>query len=562
MIELIQKALAENRPFFVTRKGTFLPLPFPVFTSRLDSNFCYFLDQLEQQPLPVSNPPPHFLQMAQTAHSLQSPTPELSWRTVALFYRLESWKPDIADPALLGAIHTAASQWKESQKILWNRELTVEELKKLEELSRYTHMASLLLKNPVLADRFFTWIIRDSLPANIFIQYPWVVSTINDHLLNSRIGKLGGHKLAIAKTSHKIVTLPFEGKDISILDLERKVTFRGEWTLSIQEIFKLFKDKPKRFVDIEYFAQGISNWNAQQMGYWVPKTQSYKTIDLEQAEWWKELVPIEILTPKQAKSRYGDFINGMNWCVSARSAREFLNLSYMRCHAYLEIAIPSRDGNYSIYDFGKFAKKMPYGVVDNMKVLSTTIPGSMIYPDENLYHTTRQHVGYAFELNYYQGRLLMEEIRHDILNSRTGNMVYQVETENCGHWIQMRLEDVLGVDKVPNLFRLKLFKVEAHGILKPIFKFARDLSPNYQSYIRYWIFYPFGAWRGQYIVDRSGTKIWKSLYHTSSFWQDMIVYHPAFLHTQFERGHIQKNVDEAFEKEPYSVQLIGKQNAL
>jgi len=476
------------------------------------------------------------------AKGLLSKKGELKRKALGLLYRLEKVPLEAQDKSFI----EMADEWKRAQELLWNLPLSSKERRAVQEASQYSLFVDLVQSDPEIKENFFNWTLRDHLPHEIFIQYPHVSDLINDHRLNGRIGTVAGHHLKIQKRGKgeyqvKTVTLPFEGKDIEILDLEREITFRGHLKLTIKEIFELFKDKPNRFVDVEYFAQGITNWNAQHLGYYDTLKKNYEVISLEQKEWWKQLPPLEILTLEEAKERYGDYITGYNWSVCAKAARGFLNLSYEKCHAYLEIAIPNSDHSYNIYEFGKFARFFPYGVFETMIVFTITTPGTVAYPDENIYHTARQQAGYAFALNHFQGLLLMEELKKDIEEARKGNMVFQVETENCGKWIQNHLEEILGKKQVPNLFRYKLIKTDIPGIVGKFFKLVRSLPKSLQAPVFRTTHMPL-AWKGQYITDRQGNRVYMSL-NRSQFWNDIIVYLPALLHKHFEEKRFEQDDD-------------------
>ncbi len=65
----------------------------------------------------------------------------------------------------------------------------------------------------------------------------------------------------------KVVTLPFEGVEHSILNGAHVITFRGNYRLSIDQIFALFKEKSVRVGSLEYLARGISNWNCHKWAF-------------------------------------------------------------------------------------------------------------------------------------------------------------------------------------------------------------------------------------------------------------------------------------------------------
>lgn len=497
------------------------------------------LDTFEMKPLHLN----YDYSEIEYARSLLNAQNEIKRKALALLYRLERMPLGEPDEEFV----SMANDWKKSQELLWWNPLTPKERKAIEEASSYREFTELAKSDSNIRENFFNWTIRDHLSPDIFIQYPHVAEIIVDHALNGRIGTVNGRHLKIQKRGRlsdvvKTVTLPFEGRDVEILDLDRQIRFRGHFTATIREVFELFKDKPNRFVDVEYFAQGITNWNAQHLGYYDAAKKNYEVINIEQKEWWKQLPPLEILTLEEAKERYGNYMTGFNWCVSAKAARGYLNLSYEKCHAYLEIAIPNSDHSYNIYEFGKFARLFPYGVFETMMVFTITTPGTVAYPDENIYHTARQQAGYGFSLNHFQGLLLMEELKKDIEEARKGNMVFQVETENCGKWIQGHLEEILGKKLVPNLFRYKLIKTDIPGIVGKFFKLVRSLPKSLQAPVFRTTHLPL-AWKGQYVTDRQGNRVYMSL-NRSQFWNDIIVYLPALLHKYYEEKSFDFDKDD------------------
>ncbi len=543
---------AEEVPY-ITAEGKIRPLsryfkPLRgLFLLKAEERLIKRLDSLESRPLllPITSNSA-WEEALKTSERLlnQSGSIPLRWRYVALKYRIEKGAKGSIDKHDQEWLYALATRWKKEHPLFWVHSLNPREMSFLDEALHYPEFI-VLLHDPRFKETFFNWILRDRIPPKVFIEYPRLAEIINEYALNGRIGVVGGDKLKIQKLKRgpyfeKMVTLPFEGRDQNILDFSKIILFRGGLSLTIGEIFNQFKDKAKRFVDVEFFAQGITNWNAQHMGYLVPSKQKYEEINLEQREWWRQLPPIEILSLEEAKKRFGEKVNGYNWWISANAARQYLNLNFEKCHAYMEIAIPYKDGSYNIYDFGKFARYFPYGVVEDMIFFTVTTPATIAYPDENIYHTARQQVGYAFELNHFQGLQLMDEIRKDIQDAREGNLIFQVESENCAQWIQTHFEDLLGKQAIPNLFRVKLLKSDAVGIPGFFFNLIRKLPEGLQPTAMQALHYPFGAWKGQFIKNRQGEKIFKSL-NKSHFWKDIIVYLPALLHKQFERGFVKPN---------------------
>ena len=213
------------------------------------------------------------------------------------------------------------------------------------------------------------------------------------------------------------------------MDEERVIAFSGNYRLKIKDIFHLFKDKYKDIGNLEIFAQGIVNWNSNYWGRWNALLRVFEVIDLDQARWWQQLPVLEILTVNEAQRRYGPHLDGLKWNVAAKAAREYPNLHFQKTHGYLEIAIPTDDQHYyRIYTFGKCAVQLPSNTYERVKMFAVHVLATVVYPDETLYFSHRQHVGYSFEISREEGFLLMSGIAEDMKKARTGNFVFQLET--------------------------------------------------------------------------------------------------------------------------------------
>lgn len=475
----------------------------------------------------------------------------LEIRLIALKYRLEKINggedQTFGPSTLFGRLLFYAEQWKRKNPLFWSKELTQFDYSRLTEARSYEDFVALLIQKPRLRDQFFSWILRDGISAAPYIQYPALCQTLIDSNLNGRIGRIGNEYLKIVKYPYgyetmslqKLVTLPFEGGDVNILDKEGEVLLSGNYHLKIKDIFDMFAHKEATPGNVEFFALGITNWNTHCLGWWNAHSKRYELTDMDQPDWWLQMPITEILTLQEARRRYGMHLDGKQWVAIAQACRQYLNMNYEKTHAYLEVAIPLGNGGYSIYDFGKFATTFPFSLWSRSTFAVITHAATIAYPDENLYLTRRQHLGFAFDLSPDQGIILMDAIRQDILAARQGHIVYQLAVDNCGRWIQERLGDALGSDKIPNLFRTNLIEAEPTGIAGFCYRWIKCLLPKkLHSKMLSWILFPFGAWKGKWTVDKAGQRKWVSML-SSSYWEDGIVYMPSFLHKQMETGSIE-----------------------
>ena len=466
---------------------------------------------------------------------------------VALRYRLEGVNGGLnpADPSqdLLDNLIQVTEDWKLSKPLFHTKTLSQSDRNILLEACQYPEFIKIILAEKSLLEEFLTWAIRDRISILPFITYPHTQKKIMQSGLNGRIGRMGGDSLKtqiIRNEQHptgvleKIVTLPFEGHEISILDDQRVVLFRGNYALTIGEIFELFKNKKYGPGNLEFMAEGIVNWNEHFWGWWDEDAQRYQTVDLSQEEWWKQLPIHEILTLKQVREKYGNHLDGRQWNFATIATRLTSTLDPENSHAYTSVAIPLGDSRYAIYPFGKYAFWFPPTFLEAMKNIAETVDATVAYPDENVYYTHRQRTRLSFALSEEQGKSYMESVKRDMNLSRQGNFVYQIESENCAKWAQGKMEEIVGHYRVPNLFQIAYLDLEPTGLLGFLYAMVKSLPSRWQISVTTFLHLPLGATKGKWIWE-NGKRVWKSLTH-HSFWQDTITYHPGVLYNQQERG--------------------------
>lgn len=468
---------------------------------------------------------------------------QLMRRIVALRYRLEKsnggWEREEAFPSDVLELNMHASIWKHKEEIFHHRQLSDSDVAKLIEAARYRAFCALLLGDPALRHSFFIYALRDCDEVDFFIEFPALQERLSLSNLQGRIGRMGGewlkverHSCGTSNVKEKIVTLPFEGKGLSILDPGAMVHFRGNYNLTVGEIFDVFKNKNREVGNLEFMANGIANWNVHKLGWWNADTGKYEAVPLIDRDWWKPLPLFEVISKEEAQRRYGDHLNGTSWAAVATSTRGSASLDYEQSHSYLEMAIPVGSNFYAIYDFGKFATKFPSTFMESLAMFCHTVHATIAYPDENVFYTHRQHAQHSFFLSRNQGLQLLELIRLDLIKARAGNFVYQIESENCAKWLHEKLEAVVG--RIYNLFNMKLLDTEPSSFVKWIFGGIRCLPQSWQvpTLMAFHLF--LGAYQETWILENN-EYVKKSLC-THRFFETGEVYLPAFLHKQLECG--------------------------
>lgn len=464
---------------------------------------------------------------------------------IALRYRLEGCNggcdPEDPDESLLCRLIHAASVWKEGQVVFRNKMLTVKDKNQLRDASRYPLFAELVLRDEEEAENFFTWALRDHIAVRPLIEFPRNQWKMNRYQLNGRLSRRGGFDLKVQKVLceegfEKVLTLPFEGKPVNILDEAKCVLFRGNYALTIGEVFEIFDRKKIEAGNLEYMEDGIMNWNAHQCGYWDTALGDYQRIDLAKSEWWNELPVLDRLSLKKARHLFGSHLTGTEWNLSLISSRLHQDLNFEDAHGYLAISVPQNDGTYIVYTLGKFTFAFPGTLLQALLNIGETAEAAIAYPDENVFYTHRRKTYYSYAISEEDGKKFFESVKRDMMLSREGNLIYQIESENCAKWSYEKLVYSIGQHRVPEIYTMPFLHSEPHGFMSAIFKVIKSLPKPWQIPVTTFCHFLLGGYKGRMIIE-NGKAVWKSLrYHP--FWNDTVIFHPSMLHKLQEEGKI------------------------
>jgi len=461
-------------------------------------------------------------------------------------YRSGALSPeDSPDFTRYGKMKLLAEKWKRDVKLYKDTSLEPHEIKKILKVCRYTKFTDFVINYPEKRVDLFKWALRDNNKVAPYIEFIETCAKLKKCYISIRLGRFARKMLKFERSPKKDLKILMEGKYVSILSGEEKVTFAKGWTLTVNQVFAVFQQvnsDPWREANLEFFEEtGITNWNGYELGRIIPETKKIEHIDVLKKEWWKQIPIFETLKKGQLMQRLGlkDLPDGQ-WVFVIKASRAVEKLDLMNSHGYLQVAIPTDDGKYHIYDFGKFPLDFPLTMSSQVGFFGNTVEARIACPDCNAFMTIRQHAGYPRIYSPEDANKIMTKIGQDIQKGRDGNLILQFSGENCAFWPQQLFESMFG-KTFPNIFRVYVPLAEPSvEPLHTIFNFVRLMPKFSQPLFILLCQITFFAWRGKYIKNEKGEKEWMSLWTSLHFQQEYrhLLYVPPLLHKKIEQGEL------------------------
>lgn len=411
---------------------------------------------------------------------------ELNFKGAALLYRAGSryggedplLNPDLK---LLAALRESAEKWKAKQIFYDSPVITEAENQFLEQLATYPRSAALLLKDPVGMDHFFKWSLRNSLSVQVFVEFPEITKKINVCLLRNRIGAYQGKALqCVEKDGCKEVTLLMEGKPVSLMDGKKKVEFSHGLTLSVDQVFEVFRQKNYHEGYLAFFDDGVRNWDAHRLGPVKADLSIAKELDLDQAEWHKQLPMKAHYTAEEASLLFGKPLDGKNYLFTLVATRQTKSLNTFGAHSFFRLLIPDGKGGYDYtFGFGKFAETYPQNMWHTFTFLGGVKKAKIQYFDNNEQYTNRQTRELHFLLTPDKGEACVESVRQDILSARQGLLAFQILVHNCTDWVCHKIKHFVDDPVAKKIFAMHLTDLEVQGPFGFIMRTAKKLPERF-----------------------------------------------------------------------------------
>jgi len=564
-LSAFQEAIKTHKPVVCTDEGTWKIERYPFYLARKFQNrdkerdlsvinvARRYLDDFEKIPIHcdeehLAQQRTQFFPFIETAkiihdrfrkcrfHECLKACDDLRRKILGIEYRLHGANNNV-DEKLLKQLCQIAMEWKKRQIFFNKGFLSDREKQQLERACRYPEFVNLLFTNSIVRENFLKWALREHLNVDIFIQYPTTQQRLTLSYLDKRIGRLGSDGLKILTqpdpihpwTTKKIVTLRIENQDINILDDQNTVALQNSYTLSLKDIFLIFRNKNSTPGHLEYATAGVLNWDSYRLGPWNPETKTVDSIDLNRPRWWEQLPIFKIIFPEEVQQQYGKSLRTGEYGIVACSSRSNLNLIPINTHAWIEILIPCKDGKgFQVFPFGKYPETFPKRWYQYGTFVVSTNKAQIQYPDENAFMTNRQQVKILFSMNDAQFDNAMAIIQKNILKAHKNNLIFQPLRDNCATWIQHILDKVLGTSNVPRLYDLVYHDLELFSIKEKVFKpFLKIKNKKLCNTSLKLFFQILGANRGLTIRKKGGA-FYKCL-SNSIIWNTAIMQNPAML---------------------------------
>lgn len=419
---------------------------------------------------------------------------------------------DQPDPEGLGILTAEALKWKKKQiRFTGNNEsLTEEDKTQLAEIARYPACVALCVKKPQFFNEFLNWSILYRLSVRVFVEFPKVSKSIDGALLK---GRLEGEdptllKFHERKDGVKDVTLPFEGKDVSLLDEKKKVELAKGLILSISQIFKMFANKNLKEGFLTFYkGLGVTNWDSMELGPYNPKTKKVDSIDLTQKNWHRQLRMKATYTTDEATEKFGFRCDGKTWVMTVVASRAEKRLDVLSGHSFFRLAIP-RDDDSGIYDYtygwGKFAKKYPQNGLHAAGYLFAPKKGTLQNPDNNEFYP-REKKEFHYPMTPEKGAGCLDSLKDDILMARKNQLSFQFLIKNCTDWLVDKMRTFVGIEE-SKLFDLPYLKLEPSGFLGTVLKIIRKVPDWLRKCVLNALACVFCGWKRMKVTHENGKK--------------------------------------------------------
>ena len=359
---------------------------------------------------------------------------------------------------------------------------TADERKKIESLCKYPEAISLLKRDKNYREFLFKFVFKNTnggcpKSADIAIQFPKLTKKLSTSYLDKRIKRLSGTiGLSLKEeiddsTVAKDICLRIQKKEEPLRDLTRTISFvdlknGNERVLTINDIFREFRaKKTQRMGDFEYTEDGVS--------LCYPKSPQ---LDFNKEQWWEDLPIIERLTRDEVERKYATSLDDNYALFAVRASRETDPFNTKGTHGWLQIVLPHKDGNFTVHAIGKYTDPYPQGDIETLFFSFRSHVAFLSGLDENEFHFHRDHCLVPKAITKVQTDKLLNKLKEGFQESKTGNLVFQAQGQNCSAWVQEVLDEVFGAKNIPRVFDIPMTLTNAPAPVDEVIYWIRRID--------------------------------------------------------------------------------------
>ena len=425
---------------------------------------------------------------------------KLQWHFEALNFRVSNVSR-LHDHNKIQALQNKCKAWMEGQICFANKNADILLKNAINSLCLLsTRQINILLKSEWHFDRFAKWTLRDNNSAEIFFKYPWMAALLKQKKLSQPIGLSKKNAFLIEEEQKEegvkqhILTLPFERWRYNIHALDTQVELTGK-TATIGEIFAEAGQAARRWTCFDYYANsgGFRHFYPPFWGYLDEETKRVVHPDFTKKDWQKKLPNSWIVSKDEAQAMFPQATLNGQPVLGAAASQRYLDHRFNKNHAWLVFAEPLENGDYRIYDIGKFTfPTFPYTTAELLPFFGNTVRGTLVPTDPNRKATNRLHTYYAKSINeeeakvFWQkiGKIAEECVRDNELFAldpgncqHQGTMPFQVQGLSCAAFTEAFLIDFFNSinQEFPHVFRASRIKTTPEGFMGAIGKAIRLL---------------------------------------------------------------------------------------
>ncbi len=185
-------------------------------------------------------------------------------------------------------------------------------------------------------------------------------------------------------------------------------------------------------------------------------------MNLESADWWKELLEFETLTKKQVEERYKVQIKEGESLIVLNASRQHTYLRSDNNHSWFVVVTKKEnekgEDKYHVLPMGKYATYYAQNDLELFFFIFGTQPASICYPDENMFYYHREKCNLPLVAKPHHFSRFMDKVRRDMILAKEGKLYFQSQGNNCATWLQETLDYAFEGQVLPRFFEIDVLE--------------------------------------------------------------------------------------------------------